>query len=127
MDEILGSSRAQSSGIQQVHQAIADMDGMTQQNATLVEESATASQAMREQALALAQLVAVFQVGGQAAPRPAAASAHKAARAVVPVTKTRPAKPAAAAGRTARSAGPAAPGAGTRQAETVAAGDWETF
>jgi len=114
MDEILGSSREQSSGIQQVHQAIADMDGMTQQNATLVEESATASQAMREQALALAQLVAVFQVGGQPA------AAHQPARALAPVAKAGPARPVRAARKP-------APGAGVKHAEAVAAGDRDGF
>ncbi|MEH6437136.1 methyl-accepting chemotaxis protein [Massilia sp. DD77] len=102
MDEILSSSREQSSGIQQVHQAIADMDGMTQQNAALVEESATASQAMREQAAALNGLVAVFQVGQQqAGQRPVAAGARRAAatpaRAVVPAAKPK-AQPVAAGG-----------------------------
>ena len=110
MDEILASSREQSSGIQQVHRAIADMDGMTQQNAALVEESATASQAMQEQSAALAQLVAVFQVGQQQAARPATP-----ARAVVPAAKAN------------RGPGAAQPAEARKPAEAMAAGDWEEF
>jgi methyl-accepting chemotaxis protein len=62
MNEIVASSREQASGIAQVNQAIVQMDGMTQQNATLVEESAVATQAMHEQAAALEELVAVFEI-----------------------------------------------------------------
>jgi methyl-accepting chemotaxis protein len=40
------------------------MDNMTQQNAALVEESAAAAQAMREQAEALARLVGFFRLDG---------------------------------------------------------------
>jgi len=46
------------------------MDGVTQQNAVLVEESAAASETMREQAAALAASVAVFRLAAQPA-RPA--------------------------------------------------------
>jgi methyl-accepting chemotaxis protein len=41
------------------------MDNMTQQNAALVEESASAAQAMREQAEALARLVGFFRLDGK--------------------------------------------------------------
>ncbi len=68
MNEILSSSREQASGIAQVNQAIVQMDGSTQQNAALVEESAAATRSMQEQAAALAALVAVFQVDAQSQP-----------------------------------------------------------
>jgi methyl-accepting chemotaxis protein len=54
------------------------MDEATQQNAALVEQASAASQAMRDQAARLAQLVGTFTVAGGAAaratkaPRPAA-------------------------------------------------------
>jgi methyl-accepting chemotaxis protein len=62
MDRIVISTHEQSSGIRQVHQAISDMDEVTQQNAALAEESAVASQTMREQALALSRQVAMFKL-----------------------------------------------------------------
>jgi methyl-accepting chemotaxis protein len=68
MNEIVSSSREQADGIAQVNQAILQMDGSTQQNAALVEESAAASRSMQEQAAALASLVALFQVAGAPAP-----------------------------------------------------------
>ncbi|WP_200879919.1 methyl-accepting chemotaxis protein [Massilia sp. LC238] len=75
MGEIVDSSKEQASGIQQVHRAVSDMDSVTQQNATLVEESAAATESMKEEAARLAQLVAVFKL----ADKPARGTAAKAA------------------------------------------------
>jgi len=61
--EITAASTEQRDGIAQVNQAVGNLDQMTQQNAALVEESAAAASAMRDQAQHLAQLVAVFNVG----------------------------------------------------------------
>jgi methyl-accepting chemotaxis protein len=61
--EIASASQEQSSGIHQVNKAVAQMDEMTQQNAALVEEAATASSSMREQAQGLHEQVAFFYVG----------------------------------------------------------------
>ena len=61
MSQIAMASVEQSSGIEQVNQAITQMDQVTQQNAALVEEAAAASDAMREQAQALAALVSTFR------------------------------------------------------------------
>ena len=63
MAEIASASAEQSTGIEQVNEAITQMDGVTQQNAALVEEAAAASAALQEQATTLAQLVSVFNVG----------------------------------------------------------------
>ncbi|NEX64149.1 HAMP domain-containing protein [Noviherbaspirillum sp. 17J57-3] len=63
MADITVASQEQSAGIQQINQAISQMDAMTQQNASLVEEATAAAQAMREQAVSLAEAVSVFQVG----------------------------------------------------------------
>ncbi|HEX8601160.1 MAG TPA: methyl-accepting chemotaxis protein, partial [Pseudoduganella sp.] len=62
MGEISTASVEQSAGIEQVNRAIADMDGVTQQNAALVEEAAAAAASMRQQAEALANVVAVFKL-----------------------------------------------------------------
>ncbi|MGC6387313.1 methyl-accepting chemotaxis protein [Ewingella sp. S1.OA.A_B6] len=63
MGEITSASDEQSRGIEQVAQAITEMDRVTQQNASLVEESASASAALEEQASLLTQSVAVFILG----------------------------------------------------------------
>jgi methyl-accepting chemotaxis protein len=62
LGEISTASQEQSAGIEQVNQAITQMDDVTQQNAALVEEAAAASQALQEQAARLAQAVAVFKL-----------------------------------------------------------------
>ncbi|MFZ6847519.1 methyl-accepting chemotaxis protein [Undibacterium sp. RuRC25W] len=60
--EITTASQEQTTGINQIHHAITQMDDATQQNAALVEEAAAASQALNEQAIALANLVGSFKV-----------------------------------------------------------------
>ncbi len=51
MGEIASASDEQSRGIEQVTQAVTQMDQVTQQNAALVEESASAATALEEQAI----------------------------------------------------------------------------
>lgn len=90
MGEIASASDEQSRGIEQVSLAVSQMDSVTQQNAALVQESATAAAALEEQADQLRQAVAVFQVN------------DKLRRPVTPVVKAkttlRPAVATAAAG-----------------------------
>jgi methyl-accepting chemotaxis protein len=62
MNGIATASNEQSSGIAQVNQAITQMDGITQQNAALVEEAAGAAQSLQQQAEALAQMASVFKL-----------------------------------------------------------------
>ena len=94
--EIAAAAREQASGIEQVNKAILQMDQATQQNAALVEETATASQAMGDQAKELQKLMGFFKLKTQAlippqtaarpAPRPAT-SVKSAATKPRPVTK----------------------------------------
>jgi uncharacterized phage infection (PIP) family protein YhgE len=70
MAEIAAASIEQSSGIEQVSQAITQMDEVTQQNAALVEEAAASAGSLEEQAQVLSQAVSIFKVrdtagGGQ--------------------------------------------------------------
>jgi methyl-accepting chemotaxis protein len=67
MGEITAATQEQTSGIEQINQAITQMDQVTQQNASLVEEAAAASEAMQEQAGKLAQVVSVFKLDGRQA------------------------------------------------------------
>ncbi|MBU0752725.1 MAG: MCP four helix bundle domain-containing protein [Gammaproteobacteria bacterium] len=95
--EIAGASREQSSGIEQVTQAVGQMDEVTQQNAALVEEAAAAAESLEEQAQGLVQAVDMFKLAeGSMLPAPvlrdatprqlghSAAAPRPAARAVKP-------------------------------------------
>jgi len=62
MDNISLASSEQMQGISQVSIAVSQMDGVTQNNAALVEESSSASQSLSEQAHALRGMVETFRV-----------------------------------------------------------------
>jgi methyl-accepting chemotaxis protein len=60
--EIAAASKEQSTGIDQVNQAVTSIDQITQQNAALVEEATAAAKSMEEQSDALVQSVAAFKL-----------------------------------------------------------------
>jgi methyl-accepting chemotaxis protein len=62
MAEIMAAGDEQTAGIEQINQAIVHMDGVTQQNAALVEEAAAAAGSLQEQAQGLAGLVGSFRL-----------------------------------------------------------------
>lgn len=62
MVEIMSASEEQATGIEQINQALTQMDQVTQQNAALVEEAAAAAESMREQTAALVDAVGVFKL-----------------------------------------------------------------
>ncbi|HEY0825563.1 MAG TPA: methyl-accepting chemotaxis protein, partial [Ramlibacter sp.] len=72
--EIAAASQEQSSGIAQVNTAVAQMDQVVQQNASLVEEASAATESMKAQAAALLQVASRFQLGSAPA-NPAAPAA----------------------------------------------------
>ncbi|WP_336777090.1 methyl-accepting chemotaxis protein [Pantoea sp. USHLN256] len=74
MGEIASASDEQSRGIDQVGQAVTEMDRVTQQNASLVEESAAAAASLEEQASRLSQSVSVFRIPRAAQVPPAKAT-----------------------------------------------------
>ncbi len=80
VDQLLGEvahgAREQSLGIGQIGQAVQELDRMTQQNAALVEQTAGAASAMRDQACALAEEVSRFRVPADAVPPVVAVSAE---------------------------------------------------
>ncbi|MGT2469830.1 methyl-accepting chemotaxis protein [Paraburkholderia terrae] len=79
MSEIAEAATEQSTGIDQVNLAVAQMDEVTQQNAALVEQAAAAASSLEEQARRLTTAVAVFRTdSGQAS------TSRGAARRVVP-------------------------------------------
>jgi len=61
MGEIATASREQSQGIEQVNTAVSQMDSVTQQNASLVEESSAAGRSLQSQAEALLKEVSFFR------------------------------------------------------------------
>lgn len=64
--EMAAATTEQSRGIEQINHAVANMDSATQQNAALVEESASSAKVMQQQAEHLQQLVGFFQLQGTA-------------------------------------------------------------
>ncbi|OBV39968.1 methyl-accepting chemotaxis protein [Janthinobacterium psychrotolerans] len=130
MSEIASASAEQSAGIEQVNLSIIEMDGMTQQNAALVEQAAAAAQSLQDQAAELSHVVSIFKLveGEQrlAAPAPAAKVAVAAlAAARKPAAPLRPVKSLA---RQAETAAPAAPKPSKRAAAASTSNDeWEEF
>ncbi|OYU27588.1 MAG: methyl-accepting chemotaxis protein [Burkholderiales bacterium PBB2] len=62
MREVTVASEAQSSGIDQINQAVGQMDQVTQGNAALVEEAASAAESLAAQAQSLLRLIRVFRL-----------------------------------------------------------------
>jgi methyl-accepting chemotaxis protein len=65
MGEISTASADQRAGIEQMDQAIAQIDSMTQQNAALVEQASAAAGSLQEQSHTLAEAVRLFRVKKQ--------------------------------------------------------------
>jgi methyl-accepting chemotaxis protein len=122
MAEISTAGDEQSAGIEQINQAVSEMDTVTQQNAALVEEAAAAAEAMQQQAANLERVVSVFQLDGhQRVANPAPVAKPSAARLAI----AKSAKPAAARSAPAISA----PAKSQKRVTSSAGGegDWEEF
>jgi methyl-accepting chemotaxis protein len=117
MAEITSASQEQTGGIEQVNQAIGQMDQVTQQNAALVEEAAAAAASMQDQAARLAEVVGVFKLDRHAAQAPATA------RVAAQVAPAPAARPVPAKARQAI----AAPAARRKTEPAIAGSDWEEF
>ncbi|MFM0247209.1 hypothetical protein P0D75_40790 [Paraburkholderia sediminicola] len=63
MGKIAHASTTQTSGIEQVNHAVAEMDKVTQQNASLAEQVSSAGRSMASGASGLRDSVAVFRIG----------------------------------------------------------------
>ncbi|MBP6120751.1 MULTISPECIES: methyl-accepting chemotaxis protein [Providencia] len=79
MSHIATASDEQSKGISQVSIAVAEMDKVTQQNASLVEQSAVAANVLEEQVAKLSQLISIFRLP---------ALTHKEVRNIQPAART---------------------------------------
>ncbi|MDO8180220.1 MAG: methyl-accepting chemotaxis protein [Undibacterium sp.] len=71
MGGIASANQEQTAGIEQINQAIMQMDDITQQNAALVEQAAAAAKSMEDQASQLTHAVSIFSLN-------AAFSSHQA-------------------------------------------------
>jgi methyl-accepting chemotaxis protein len=112
-------------GIDQVNQAIAQMDQVTQQNAALVEEAAAAAESMQDQAARLAQVAAGFQLDHVATAAPVRA-ARPAKTAIITTPRL---APRSAPAKASKPAAPKAAGAAAHKTPSHIAGDqdWEEF
>jgi methyl-accepting chemotaxis protein len=124
MEEITAASVEQTAGIEQINQAVSQMDEVTQQNASLVEEAAAASEAMQDQAAQLAQVVSVFKLDAmQASATPTGTSVTKRVVQSMPRTPKRTSIPAASPHRPVQKRIAAAGANGTNGTN----GDWDEF
>jgi len=130
MGEITAATQEQSNGIEEVNQAISQMDEMTQQNAALVEEAAAAAESMQEQAGMLSQAVSIFKLSHDAAvQRTASPAPRRAAVAAARPAARAAATPAIAAPRPTAATKPAAKPSAPKKAPTASSGadEWEEF
>jgi methyl-accepting chemotaxis protein len=137
MSDIAAASAEQSAGIEQVNVSIIEMDGMTQQNAALVEEAAAAFQSLQDQAAELQRVVSIFKLAAgdeQAAEPVPAASVSTAVVARAPAARqARPQlKKPAAAKAAPKEQGDDVPAAAAQKtskkvAAAAASDDWEEF
>ena len=127
MSEIASASQEQSAGIEQVNLSIIEMDGMTQQNAALVEQAAAAAQSLQDQAAELAHVVSIFKlVEGEE--KPAAYVPAPVAAAPVAVRKPAPAlRPVKSLTRKPEAAAPVAAPAPRKAAGAGSNDEWEEF
>jgi methyl-accepting chemotaxis protein len=130
--EIAAASREQSAGIGQVNQAVLQMDELTQQNAALVEQATSASQAMAHEAHGLHEMMGAYRLGDRVRPQashtpsvPRKAEPEPAASAAADNTSEQPAPRSERRGSTPRSRA-----SGSAQVTAAAAAgdsEWQEF
>jgi methyl-accepting chemotaxis protein len=64
--EISTASSEQASGVEEVNRAVTQLEGMTQQNAALVEQATATALSFEDEANRLAALVSRFHIAGDA-------------------------------------------------------------
>jgi len=100
MAEISVASQEQTTGIEQINQAITQMDQVTQQNAALVEEAAAAAASLQEQAASLSQVVSVFRLDNEQASQASYGAASKQQPRAKQAIAAKPQTPASGYGET---------------------------
>ena len=133
MSEIASASQEQSAGIEQVNLSIIEMDGMTQQNAALVEQAAAAAQSLQDQAAELAHVVSIFKlVEGEEKPAAYVPASVAAAAVAAPAAARKPApalRPVKSLTRKPEAAAPVAAPAPRKAAaaSSTSNDEWEEF
>ncbi len=79
VSDIAAASAEQAGGIEQVNKALTQMDEVTQQNSALVEENAATAKTLEQQAKAMDERVAFFQIDGAGAQASPVAQKHASA------------------------------------------------
>ncbi|MDP1786687.1 MAG: methyl-accepting chemotaxis protein, partial [Nitrosomonas sp.] len=111
-------------GIEQVNQAVTQMDEVTQQNAALVEEAAAAAESMQEQAQTLTQAVSTFKLSGGSSHTPTPVKRSNRPATVAKLPNRGPATKKAAVSSNSESTSSAQP----RKVASGGGGDeWEEF
>ena len=131
VSEISNASHEQSSGIDQINQAVIHMDESTQQNAALVEQAAAAASSLQEQANKLTQVVSVFKLnssgGGAGLHQRRAAPSAQVAMSSESATAAKPARPAPKPAPKARPVAPALSATSSPKSAKAETDDWEEF
>jgi len=127
MGEISAASQEQTSGIEQINQAITQMDQVTQQNAALVEEAAAAAQSLQQQTGTLVHTVSVFKLAANADADRVIAQAKAKSHAAAPLPVTSRAVAKVSARHAAKENGGAAQPAPQLATADAGAGDWKEF
>ena len=133
ISDISAATHSQTRDIHDINAAVARLDEMTQQNSALVEESSAAADSLREQAVKLTEVVALFRVNGSTASTPHA-PVPAPARAPAPRPTPRPATalpkakaPAASPRAPAPKPAAALPAKSSPKPPAGDSGDWESF
>jgi methyl-accepting chemotaxis protein len=124
--EIAAASEEQAQGIDQVNNALAQMDSMTQQNAALVEEASAASKSLEQQGQGLVAQVNQFRTAGNVPSHAAAPVIAKPLAKVKPISRPVKQQPAKQVSKTKRASLAVAPMAAAPMAKASGA-DWHEF
>jgi methyl-accepting chemotaxis protein len=90
--DIATASKEQSTGLDQISKALAQMDEATQQNSALVEENAATGKTLEQQAHTMTEQVGFFRVGSSAQTLSKSAAAPGQVKAAVVTAKPAPVK-----------------------------------
>jgi methyl-accepting chemotaxis protein len=97
MTEISSASQEQTAGIEQINEAITQMDTVTQQNAALVEQAAAAAGALQDQAQGLLNSASIFKLASHAPAEAVKRPGGVQSKALAPVQRNTAAGPTRAA------------------------------
>ncbi len=129
--EISSTAHEQTSGIDQINQAITQLDNVTQQNAALVEQAAAAADSLNQQAGRMVEVVSVFKLSNGTTPgaQHHVTNAPRLAphRSALPKTKAPELRLKTAKAPAVSASAPKQIAASRSTASGTSEGDWESF